>query len=608
MSYRRVAVVLVSLLCGLAFVQVVLAAPPENVTFTISPTVTPLVGQAITVTSTATDPDNDIVATEWDFDYDGTFEADPTDVPTDGSATHTYTTPGARQIAMRVTDGLIGDAQIDILTSPATTVTVVAPNVGPTASFSCSPTTVPQGRGTTCNASASSDPEGPVSYAWDIDGNGFNDGSDQVEQFLFNSPGTVTIRLRVTDSAGATDITQRTITVTNAAPTASFAITPNPALIGETVTFDGRSSSDTDGTIAQYAWDLDDDGQYDDGSTAVVSDSYGDAGTRTVRLRVRDNDGATDDQPRSLVVQVTRPTAALSFAPQAPLPGQAIAFTSRSTPSSSPGSPTIVNTEWDFNYDPTKDFSPDASGTTASTSYSTPGPKTVAIRVTETGGGFAVSSFTLVVNAPPQASFNVAPASPLDGDLVTFSSTSGDPDGPLTAQQWDLDGDGQYDDASGAIATKAFETGSYTVRLRVTDSRGATATAERRIDVAKRPPRLLTGVKISLFGNLTQRGVRFKRLVVRTPAKATTKITCKGRKCPKAARAASKRTSKTRRLRFKRFERAFPGGTLITVTVTRPGYIGQYTTIKIRKGQRRYVRKDRCLQPGARKPSACPDS
>ena len=74
------------------------------------------------------------------------------------------------------------------------------------------------------------------------------------------------------------------------------------------------------------------------------------------------------------------------------------------------------------------------------------------------------------------------------------------------------------------------------------------------------------------------------------------------------ARAASKRPVRTARLRFRKAERSFLAGTLITVTVTRPGYIGQHTSIKVRKDLRRYIRKDRCLPPGSGKPVACPDS
>ena len=322
------------------------------------------------------------------------------------------------------------------------------------------------------------------------------------------------------------------------------------------------SSADFDGSIAAYEWDFDYDGSTFtvDATGVQATTSYASPGERAIRLRLRDNLGATNELSREVMVQVTRPNASFSFAPGAPLPGQHITFTSRSSPSNAPGSPRIESTQWDFNYDPTKDFGPDASGATARTSFPTPGLKTVAIKVTETGGGYAIASARVHVNAPPRASFNVAPASPFDGDPVTFSSTSGDPDGPLTGQQWDLDGDGQYDDASGAVVARAFAPGSHTVRLRVTDSRGAAATTERRVAVAKRPLKLLTGVKVTLFGNLTRRGVQLKGLMVRTPAKATAKVSCKGLKCPKGARAASRRTSMTKRPVRTRPEYHFRGG------------------------------------------------
>ncbi len=123
-----------------------------------SPTTSPLVGQEITVTSTATDEDGDILTTEWDFDYDGTFEADLTDVPTDDSATHTYNSPGAKTMHV---------------------------NTPPSAAFSCVPSTATTGQAITCTGVASPDPEGrPVSYAWDSDGDGaFDEGrSDRMER------------------------------------------------------------------------------------------------------------------------------------------------------------------------------------------------------------------------------------------------------------------------------------------------------------------------------------------------------------------------------------------------------------------------------------------
>jgi hypothetical protein len=87
-------------------------------------------------------------------------------------------------------------------------------------------------------------------------------------------------------------------------------------------------------------------------------------------------------------------------------------------------------------------------------------------------------------NSPPSASFAVSPASPRPGKPVTFTSTSADADGAITQQEWDLDGDGQFDDSSGPQASRTFaEAGVYPVSLRVTDDDGATAETTRSIAV-----------------------------------------------------------------------------------------------------------------------------
>jgi hypothetical protein len=85
----------------------------------------------------------------------------------------------------------------------------------------------------------------------------------------------------------------------------------------------------------------------------------------------------------------------------------------------------------------------------------------------------------------PSASFSV------DGVLqtgaqVTFVSTSSHPAGAghITGYAWDLDGDGEFDDAAAPTATMAYSTaGARIVRLRVTDDDGDTAVSERAIDI-----------------------------------------------------------------------------------------------------------------------------
>ena len=51
---------------------------------------------------------------------------------------------------------------------------------------------------------------------------------------------------------------------------------PNPAVVGQTVTFNGSGSSDPDGTITKYEWDLDGNGTYEtnSGTTATTTKAY----------------------------------------------------------------------------------------------------------------------------------------------------------------------------------------------------------------------------------------------------------------------------------------------------------------------------------------------
>ena len=61
-------------------------------------------------------------------------------------------------------------------------------------------------------------------------------------------------------------------------------------------------------------------------------------------------------------------------------------------------------------------------------------------------------------------------------------STSSDADGQPLSYSWDLNGDSVYGDASGVTATQTYGIGVHTVRLRVTDSLGATGSASIQIE------------------------------------------------------------------------------------------------------------------------------
>ncbi len=119
---------------------------------------------------------------------------------------------------------------------------------------------------------------------------------------------SATVQVQVTATSAGTDMTTLTATsqsdstVTNddsvtteanALPTAD-ANGPYSGNVGESITLDGTGSSDPDGSIASYAWDLDNDGSYDDATGSQPTHSWSTAGTHTIGLEVTDDDGATD--------------------------------------------------------------------------------------------------------------------------------------------------------------------------------------------------------------------------------------------------------------------------------------------------------------------------
>ena len=93
------------------------------------------------------------------------------------------------------------------------------------------------------------------------------------------------------------------------------------------------------------------------------------------------------------------------------------------------------------------------------------------------------------------------------------------------------------------------------------------------------------------------------RVVLRcTPPKGRRRA-CPFRRIARSIPAARRRLALVRH--FKR--RQLPRGTVIEVRVTAPETIGRITRIKVRRGLLEPRRRDRCLVPGATRPSRCPD-
>jgi PKD repeat protein len=569
-----------------------------NAVVTATPT-NPQPNQTITFSgATSTDQGSGSIAKyDWDLDENGSFET-PTGAT--ASATAAFAGAGTHTVGLRVTDncGATDTGSVNVFVN----------NTPPTASFTALPNPAAVGVAVAFDATASADTGGTIAkYEWDFDGDGtFETDSlaDATTDHIYAASGLYFVGLRVTDNDGSSTTAFRSVRV-NAAPTASFTATPNPALIGEPVAFDAASSTDSDGTIAGYQWDFDGDGTFDATTAAPPAHVFTTAGTMNVKLRVTDNNGAFNEVTRQVIVQVTRPNAGVAYSPQNPLPGQPVTLSSTSTPSTSPGAPSLVATQWDFDYNPIADFTLDAAGGSIVTSFPTPGAHTVAVKVTETGGGFAIASATIPVNAPPQASFTVAPGKPVEGREVTFASTSNDPDGPLLKQEWDLNDDGKFERSGAVVSTTKLTKGTRTVRLQVTDSKGATAVSTQPVKVGAKPLRNPPDVQSSVSYGPRDWGIMLTSFTVKVPSKTSVSVTCHGRGCPRGTfRKSSKK--KGAMLAFSHVTGSLRAGAKINIIFARPGYITGWDVITVRGGKRRTVLREGCKPSGAKKQKRCP--
>src|ERR687883_582849 len=161
------------------------------------------------------------------------------------------------------------------------------------------PYAVTEGSSITLAASGTDLEGGPLSYAWDLDGNGtFETPGQNVTFSADDGPATPTVKVQVTDNGGLTDVAQATVDISKLAPTITPpAANPTSGLTGENVTFTGAATDPSNAdTVAGFGWAFDAGSGFGAFGANPFTTSFATCGTHTVSAEARDKDGGVSAQ------------------------------------------------------------------------------------------------------------------------------------------------------------------------------------------------------------------------------------------------------------------------------------------------------------------------
>ena len=301
-----------------------------------------------------------------------------------------------------------------------------------------------------------------MDYYWDF-GDGKNGSGERVSH-KYSAPGEYNASLIVTDNSGqvGNSTIKRFLVIINMPPIA----TAGDDIIGsprQKLTFDASRSTDPDGSISRYKWDLG-DGKRKEGMT--ITHSYRRAGHYTVTLRVEDDSGtpqnfATDE----LDVWINSPPVVDAGPDIACSMSQTIILDARK---SYDADGDIVDFLWDMGDGTQK------SGLEISHNYPQAGSYIVELTVAdnaESQNSNNSDKMTVVVNDPPIPVIDIDDSRVSPAEKIRFSAKNSlDNDGKIIQYDWDF-GDGSTD--SGATVKHPYENpGVYNVTLTVRDNSG----------------------------------------------------------------------------------------------------------------------------------------
>jgi PKD repeat protein len=335
-------------------------------------------------------------------------------------------------------------------TVPATTSAV--------ASCTASPTTVAVGEQVTLDASNSD----AVYVEFDVDGDGTFERIDETDFEIttsYSEPGTYETLVRAqNDPSDIGFCGTITVEAANEPPSVDLFVTPNPTTVGRPTTFDAQAS-DQDGTIVEYRWDFDGDGNIEVTSGGdTVSYEYVESGTYVGTVTAVDDDGATRSASGDISVVKSENIAPSADFSVSPRPGQAGSVTTFDASGSSDPDGSIQAYRWDFDGDGVRDRT--TTSATTSYIYTSAGEYAASLQVVDNNNAtaFTLADYSVSDASGVQAACTIEPRRVAPGDSVTIDAR-----GSENAQfiDYDTDGDGEYE---------AFERTNFTYTVRYDES------------------------------------------------------------------------------------------------------------------------------------------
>ncbi|WP_134672408.1 PKD domain-containing protein [Halorussus marinus] len=415
----------------------------------------------------------------WDLDGDGEYERNRTD----RTITHRY---DANRTGERTVEVLAESAEGTESTDsiPIT----VRPAEPPTAAMSVAsgdvglPDYHVEGERLVFDASNSTD-NGRIdqrSVTWTFGDDNSTVTGETRTAHRFDQNGSYEVSLTVADRGGREATVERTIEIEapdTADPEASLDASPTAFEADTTVEFDASASDDNRG-IAEYRWDLDGDGEYENATSDPVTSAvppYRANGTYEAAVAVEDGNGNTDNATVALdVTPAEDPTignvTADGDAPAAATitAGDVVDLYANATDNVG-----ITEYAWDLNGD--GEYERTTAGATLSREFDA-GTYDGSVRASDAAGHAATRGFSFTVDPGPDAELAVNASEVNATDPLRFDANGSTAPSNVTEYRWDFDGDGDPERTTGAgedaVIHRYDASGTYTATVTIGTERG----------------------------------------------------------------------------------------------------------------------------------------